>query len=98
MTAGGRSDENAEDGPEAAEEGAIDEVGGVDEEDVSPSPLGGVEDRLEFGFQERPLLGGMLGQRLFGGTGMARVRCQVKPRPARKVRVWVRPRRRPVSW
>ena len=87
MTARGGTDEDAGDGPEAAQEGAKDEVRGIDEEHVSDSRVGVVESRLELSIPEVALGGDVFGQRLFGGRGTARDRCQVKPREARKVRV-----------
>ena len=48
----------------------------IDEEDVTGSGGCSVKGRLQFGFQELVLRGHVLGQRLFGGTGTARVRCQ----------------------
>lgn len=55
-------DEDAGERPQAAEEGAEDEVGGVDEEDVSGACLSGVERRLELGLQEVALDFNVLGQ------------------------------------
>src|SRR4029077_5449114 len=89
--------ENSCDAPETAEEGAEDEVSGIDEEDVSGSRDRGVEGGLKFGLEKLPLGGDVLGQRLFGGTGTARVRCHWKPRSFRNTRVCVRPRLSPVS-
>ena len=82
-----RPNENPRDAPQVTQEGAVDEVGGIDEEEVTDPGDGIVEGRLKLGFQEFLLDGDVLGQRLLGGTGTARVRCQVKPKPARKVRV-----------
>ena len=69
------------------EEGAVHEVGGIDEEHVTSAGTGRVEGRLEFRGEEFLLGRDVLGQRLLGGTGTgtARVRCQVNPSPARKV-------------
>jgi hypothetical protein len=72
-------------------------VGGIDEEDVPVPCLSGVEGRPELVVEELALDRDVLGPGLLGGTGMARDRCQWKPRSARKVRVWVKPRRMPVS-
>ena len=72
-------------------------MSGVHEEHVAGARDSRIEGRLELGFEEFSLVGDVLGQRLLGGMGTARVRCQVNPNPARNVRVWVRPRRNPVN-
>jgi hypothetical protein len=69
--------------PESAE----DEMGRIHEEDVTGPGDRGIENRLELRRQEIFLRRHVFGQRLFGGTGTARVRCHLKPKPARKVRV-----------
>ena len=97
LAAGRGANEDPGGAPKAAEEGAEDEVSRVNEEDVAVSGLSGIKSRLKLGFQELALRGDMFGQRLFGGTGTARVRCQRKPRSLRKTRVCVKPRWRPVS-
>ena len=65
----------------------MDEVSGIDEQDVADPGDGIIQDGLNLRFKEFLLRCDVFGQRLFGGTGTARVRCQVKPKPARKVRV-----------
>jgi len=97
LTPGRGPNEHASDAPEATQKGSVDEVSRIDKEDVTIPRDGFIEDRLELMIQENLLNLDVLAQRLLGGTGTARVRCQVKPRPARNFRVWVSPRRIPVS-
>src|SRR5260370_37601688 len=92
LPAGCGTNEDAGDTPQTTKEGAVNEVSGVDEEDVASSRLGGVECGLKFGGQKLPLHGDMLGERLFGGTGTARVCCQRTPSSSRYRRVCVRAR------
>jgi hypothetical protein len=72
-------------------------VSRIDKEDVSVPRDGLIESGLKLIFQEFLLNRDVFDQRLFGGTGTAWVRCQVKPKSAKNFRVWVSPRRIPVS-
>ena len=62
--------------PEVSEERAVDKMSGINEKDVACSRLGLIKRGLEFVHQELTLRGDVLGQRLFRGTGTARVRCE----------------------
>ena len=60
LATGRGPDEPPGDGPKTAQVGAVDEVGGVHEDDVARD--GGGEGRLQLGFEEIPLVGDVLGR------------------------------------
>ncbi len=56
-----------------------------------------LQARLQFAAAKPSLNLDVLSQFFLGGTGIARMRCHFMPRPLRKWRTWLGPRRSPVN-
>jgi len=65
LPTGSGTHEDAGEAPQTTQESAVNEMSSVDEEDVALALLGGVEGGPEFGRQELPLIGNMLGMEGF---------------------------------